>query len=93
MNWKLYRFCVESIALEDGGGFRAYYPTLGYGLVGHGEAAYEAVFKLVTGHQAYEESLAEFGLECPQPSPEDLVWSSQLPCVGSAATNNYAFAG
>jgi hypothetical protein len=82
MNWNNLRCVIEPIAPEDGGGFRAYYPALGHGLIGHGYDRFAALTDLVAGHESYVKALTDFELE---PETETAKFLQENPELTQAA--------
>lgn len=88
---------VENVAAEDGGGYRIYFPTLGYAVYGVGDTLQEALESLAVSKHAYEEFLAVTpGYSPPAPKLEDVRESLAViemhDGFPQVCNNNYAYA-
>lgn len=87
VDWYKYRLVIENVPAEDGGGFRAYFPTLGYAPLGSGETVEEALASLEEGKAAVLAFVEKYGDKLLPPSIDDLLVGGH--CI---ATNNFAYA-
>lgn len=87
MDWSLFHLEIEEVAQEDGGGWRAYYPTLGYSVYGVGDTLDEVLESLESGKQTYVAYSIKHGIEFPCPTAFDILHTQDV-----GAFNNFAFA-
>lgn len=94
MDWMCYKPVFEDVPAEDGGGYRIFYPTLGYAVYGVGDSYSEVYSSFERSKRAFESYLAthpEYKL--PEPTLDDLRYEVSMkgnkPVV---ANNNYAYA-
>lgn len=88
MDWSKYRLVIETVDEKDGGGYRAFFPTLGYSVYGSGDTLAAMMVDLEDSKRATEVFMAETpDYTLPAPTGEDLMSSS-----GQAANNNFAYA-
>lgn len=73
VKWNRYRILVEEVAQEDGGGYRIYYPTLGYAVYGVGDTLDETMNSLRDSKRLFEEMVRSNLAQFPEPSLEDLM--------------------
>jgi hypothetical protein len=88
--WAEYRLVIENVQPEDGGGYRIFYPTLGYAVYGVGDSIEESLRSLGESKRAFEEFLAANpAFELPRPALEDI--RCQL-IREDHSNNNFAYA-
>lgn len=93
MIWNQYRMVAEAVLEEDGGGYRVFYPTLGYAVYGSGDTLDEAMSALVESQEAFEQFMeATPSYELPRPALEDLEAARRLEQSGGVASHNFAYA-
>ena len=92
MNWTLYRHVIENVAKEDGGGYRIFFPTLGYSVYGVGDTLQETLESFEASKKAFEVFVADTaGYNIPGPGCEDLQATMSMAAEG-ASCNNFAYA-
>jgi predicted RNase H-like HicB family nuclease len=94
MNWSEYRLRTEVVREEDGGGYRLYYPTLGYAVLGVGDTKKEALESLVESQHLFQEFLTEHkDYSPPSPSRDDKAEAmSRMESVHASCMDVFAFA-
>lgn len=72
VGWNLYRLVIETVATEDGGGFRIYYPTLGFAVYGSGDSLDESINSLKESQKCLEKFMVDTpDYKLPEPTHED----------------------
>jgi predicted RNase H-like HicB family nuclease len=89
MDLSNYRYRIEKLSEDDGGGFFAYYPTLGkFTIYGVSDTSiHEALEDLKLNAVAMIQDWIESGLPVPPPSEADIKQLCGLDCGG-----NYGYA-
>jgi len=89
MRWSDYRLEIENVAAEDGGGFRIFYPTLGFAVYGVGDSITEALLGFEESKAAYLDFMAENPEYCPPcPTAQDLLSKE----CGEVTSEDFAYA-
>lgn len=72
MNFKAYRIRLEKMPNSEGGGFRIYYPTLGFSLYGIGDTISEALSSLSRSQESFLRIIEKYpDTKVPNPSPTE----------------------